>query len=69
MFVGDAVWDGHAAQRAGVTFIGLTCGGTPAGDLREAGAVEVWRDPADLLDNLDKSALGALLAPPPEERD
>ncbi len=58
VFVGDAVWDGHAAQRAGVTFIAVTCGGTPEADLREAGAVEVWRDPADLLAHLGESVLG-----------
>ena len=60
VFVGDAVWDGHAAGNSHVLFVGVTCGGTPAGDLRDAGAVEVWRDPADLLANFGKSALGAL---------
>jgi HAD superfamily hydrolase (TIGR01509 family) len=60
VFVGDAIWDGAAAGRAGVTFIGLTCGGTPAPDLRDAGAVEVYRDPADLLERLDTSAIGKL---------
>jgi HAD superfamily hydrolase (TIGR01509 family) len=58
VFVGDAVWDGRAAERAGITFIGVTCGGTPAEDLRAAGAVEVWDDPAHLLSNLDKSVMG-----------
>ena len=58
VFVGDAVWDGYAAQRAGVPFVGLTCGGTPDLELRRAGAVDVWEDPRELLDNLDKSALG-----------
>lgn len=61
VFVGDAMWDGSAATKAGVTFIGLTCGGTPESDLREAGAVEVWSDPADLLEHLADSAIGALL--------
>jgi HAD superfamily hydrolase (TIGR01509 family) len=60
VFVGDAVWDGHAAERAGVPFIGVTCGGTPAGELREAGAVEIWQDPAELLENLAKSAIARL---------
>jgi HAD superfamily hydrolase (TIGR01509 family) len=60
VFVGDAVWDGHAANRSDVTFVGVTCGGTPADELRAAGAAEVWRDPAELLGNFDKSALGAL---------
>lgn len=60
VFVGDAIWDGHAAQRAGVTFIGLTCGGTPVDALQGAGAVEVWTDPANLLANLETSAIGSL---------
>jgi HAD superfamily hydrolase (TIGR01509 family) len=60
VFVGDAVWDGESARRAGVTFIGVTCGGTPEPELRAAGAVEVWRDPAELLDKLDESAIGRL---------
>ncbi len=60
VFVGDAVWDGAAAQRAGVIFVGLTCGGTPESELRAAGAVEVWRDPADLKEHFAGSALGKL---------
>jgi HAD superfamily hydrolase (TIGR01509 family) len=59
VFVGDAVWDGYAAQRAGILFVGLTCGGTPEAELRRAGAVEVWEHPADLLENIDKSVLAA----------
>lgn len=59
-FVGDSVWDAAACTGAGVTFIGLTCGGTSAQELLEAGAVEVWRDPADLLANLKQSAIGEL---------
>lgn len=59
VFVGDAVWDGYATQAAGVEFVAVTCGGTPAGDLRDAGAVEVWKDPAELLENIDKSVLSA----------
>lgn len=60
VFVGDAVWDGAAAARAGVPFVGVTCGGTPEPDLRDAGAVEVWRDPAQLLDGLAGSAIERL---------
>jgi HAD superfamily hydrolase (TIGR01509 family) len=58
VFVGDAVWDGYATEQAGVRFVGLTCGGTPAAELRRAGAVEVWADPQDLLDNIRESILG-----------
>lgn len=57
IFVGDAVWDGYATQRAGVVFVGLTCGGTPEDELRKAGAVEVWAHPAELLENLGKSVI------------
>jgi HAD superfamily hydrolase (TIGR01509 family) len=60
-FVGDAVWDAAAALRAGVPFVGLTCGGTSEAELRAAGAVEVWRDPAQLLTRLDVSLLGSLV--------
>lgn len=62
VFVGDAVWDGQAATRAQMSFIGLSCGGTSAAELYEADAVEVWRDPAQLLENLDRSAIAALIA-------
>ncbi|MDQ2797390.1 MAG: HAD family hydrolase [Actinomycetota bacterium] len=60
VFIGDAVWDGHAAKRAGTRFVGLTCGGTPGSELREAGAVELWSDPAELLADIDQSVLGTL---------
>lgn len=62
VFVGDAVWDGAAASRAGVRSVALTCGGTLEADLRAAGAVEVWRDPAQLLEHLTDGAIGALIA-------
>ena len=57
VFVGDSVWDVQAAQPLGVACVGLECGGTSAGELRAAGAVETWRDPADLLEHLDTSVL------------
>lgn len=60
VFVGDSVWDGHAAAAAGVRFVAVTCGGTPAADLHESGAVEVYRDPAELLHHFDESQLGRL---------
>ncbi|MDP9115736.1 MAG: HAD family hydrolase [Actinomycetota bacterium] len=60
LFVGDSVWDAAACKKADVTFIGLTCGGTSAQELTEAGAIEVWRDPAELLENLKTSAIGKL---------
>ncbi|MET9887571.1 HAD family hydrolase [Streptomyces sp. NPDC006430] len=55
VFVGDSVWDMKAAERAGVAVVGLLCGGIPREDLEEAGAVAVYRDPADLLAGLGTS--------------
>jgi HAD superfamily hydrolase (TIGR01509 family) len=56
-FVGDAVWDVHAANSAGVHCVGLECGGSSEAELREAGAAQVFRDPADLLAHWDESLL------------
>lgn len=58
--LGDTVWDVEAAAKAGIPCIALLCGGVGEAALREAGAVEVWRDPADLLAHLDESRLGGL---------
>jgi HAD superfamily hydrolase (TIGR01509 family) len=49
IFVGDAIWDVQACQRAGVPCIGLCSGGTSSADLLAAGAIAVFADPADLL--------------------
>ncbi|MDN5790095.1 MAG: HAD family hydrolase [Micrococcales bacterium] len=61
VFVGDAVWDVQACQRAGIPCVGLECGGTSRAELLAAGAVEVWKDPADLLTHFQESALGRLI--------
>jgi phosphoglycolate phosphatase-like HAD superfamily hydrolase len=58
--IGDTVWDVKAAARAGIPCVALTCGGISAAGLREAGAAEVYDDPADLLDHLDRSLVGRL---------
>jgi HAD superfamily hydrolase (TIGR01549 family) len=52
LFVGDSTWDMIAARRAGVAPYGLRSGGVSAAELQEAGAVEVFDDPADLLAHL-----------------
>lgn len=58
VMVGDTVWDVAAARRAGVECIGVTSGGISEAELLEAGAVEVYADPAALRDRLDSSRLG-----------
>ncbi|GAA4935555.1 HAD family hydrolase [Streptomyces coeruleoprunus] len=55
VFVGDTVWDMKAGTRAGVTCVGLLCGGIPRGDLTAAGAAAIYDDPADLLAHLADS--------------
>ncbi|MET1064860.1 MAG: HAD family hydrolase [Arthrobacter sp.] len=62
VYVGDAVWDIYAAGKLDIPAIGLTCGGTSEAELREAGAVEIYADPRDLLENLGDSAIGRLAA-------
>jgi HAD superfamily hydrolase (TIGR01509 family) len=60
VFVGDAVWDVQAAGKLGIPCIGLTCGGTSAAELRDAGAVDVYDNPAALLAALDSSPIATL---------
>jgi HAD superfamily hydrolase (TIGR01509 family) len=61
VYVGDAVWDMQAAAALGIPAVAFTCGGTSAAELRDAGAVDVYAGPRDLLDNLRASAIGRLL--------
>jgi len=64
LLVGDSVWDAHAARRAGLPFVAVTCGGTSAAELREAGAVEVWENAADLEVNFAASRISSLTPSP-----
>jgi phosphoglycolate phosphatase-like HAD superfamily hydrolase len=49
--IGDTRYDGEAACKAGLAFIGVLCGGSSKRELEAAGAVAVYRDPEDLLVN------------------
>jgi HAD superfamily hydrolase (TIGR01509 family) len=60
VFVGDTVWDVEAARRAGLDCVAVRTGGISETELRDAGAVAVYRDVADLLDRFDDSPLGEL---------
>jgi HAD superfamily hydrolase (TIGR01509 family) len=57
--VGDTPYDAKAAATAGIRTIGLLSGGFTEQDLREAGSVAIYRDPADLLRHYDTSPLAA----------
>jgi HAD superfamily hydrolase (TIGR01509 family) len=60
VMVGDRIWDVIAARRAGVPCIGLLSGGIEAEQLRDAGAAEIYRDAAALLEDLNASGIGRL---------
>ena len=55
--VGDTPYDAEAAAKAGLRTVGVRCGGFPEADLRRAGCIAIFDDPADLLANLDQSPL------------
>jgi HAD superfamily hydrolase (TIGR01509 family) len=47
--VGDTPYDAEAAGKAGLHTIGVLCGGFPEQDLRQAGCIAIFQDPADML--------------------
>ena len=55
--IGDSPYDAEAASKAGMKCIGVLCGGFAEADLRAAGYAAIYRDPEDLLRNLDQSIL------------
>ncbi|MDV2982758.1 UNVERIFIED_CONTAM: HAD family hydrolase [Methylobacteriaceae bacterium AG10] len=57
MVVGDTPYDAQAAARAGLSTIGVLCGGFPEAELSAAGCVAIYRDPQDLLDGYARSPL------------
>ena len=57
LVVGDTPYDVEAAAKVNLTTVGLLCGGWQETELRQAGCVVVYRDPADLLDHYAESPL------------
>ena len=57
MVVGDAPYDAEAAGKIGLRTIGVLCGGFPEHDLRGAGCIAIYRDPAELLARFEQSPL------------
>lgn len=57
--VGDTPYDIEAARKAGVRAIGLLSGPFDTARLTQAGAIAVYCDVADLLDQLDRSPIFA----------
>ncbi|WP_342249165.1 HAD family hydrolase [Sphingomonas sp. OTU376] len=54
MVVGDSIWDMLAAMRCRALGVGLLSGGYGLDELRDAGAIRVYEDPADLLRHIDE---------------
>ena len=55
--IGDTPHDAEAASRAGLRTLGVLCGGFSEVDLRAAGCLAIYRDPADLLARYEESLL------------
>jgi len=61
--IGDTPHDATAAGRAGLRIVGVLSGGFAEDDLREAGCIRIYRDPAELLEDYDE--IQALVRPAP----
>ncbi len=57
LVIGDTPWDVIAARKAGSQSVAVLSGGFAEAALRDAGAIAIYRDVADLLANLDTSPL------------
>lgn len=57
VIVGDAIWDMHAAQRAGMFAVAILSGGFSEQELYNAGARRVYADAAELHESLDELAV------------
>lgn len=55
--VGDTSYDAEAAAKANLRTVGVMSGGWSADELRRAGCIAIYRDPADLLARYDASPL------------
>lgn len=55
--VGDTPYDAQAAGKLDISTIGLLCGGFPEMELRGAGCIALFRDPADLLERYEQTPL------------
>lgn len=58
VMVGDTPWDVEAARRSGVATIAVLTGGFSEAELRDAGAVAVFRSIAQLRERRGETALG-----------
>jgi HAD superfamily hydrolase (TIGR01509 family) len=57
VMVGDTTWDCEAAERAGVPAVAVLTGGFSDAELRDAGAVAVYRSIDELRESIDQTPL------------
>ncbi|HYE72110.1 MAG TPA: HAD family hydrolase [Blastocatellia bacterium] len=55
--IGDTPYDAQAAGKLEISTIGVLCGGFPEIELRGAGCIAIFRDPADLLERYEQTPL------------
>ena len=59
VMVGDTTWDFEAAKRAGVATVAVLTGGFSEAELKDAGAVAVYRTIDELRQSLDETPLAS----------
>lgn len=55
--VGDTPYDAQAAGKINLRTIGVLCGGFPEAELKAAGCVQIYKDPADLLARYEETII------------
>ncbi|MGB7923922.1 MAG: HAD family hydrolase [Pyrinomonadaceae bacterium] len=55
--IGDTPYDAEAAGKLRLRTLGVLCGGFPERELRAAGCMDIYDDPADLLARYDESVI------------
>jgi HAD superfamily hydrolase (TIGR01509 family) len=60
--IGDTPYDAQAAGKINIKTIGVLCGGFPEAELRAAGCIAIFNDPADLLARYEQSPLSRSFA-------
>jgi HAD superfamily hydrolase (TIGR01549 family) len=60
--IGDTPYDAEAAGKLNIKTIGVLCGGFPEAELRDAGCIAIFNDPADLLARYEQSPLSRSFA-------
>jgi HAD superfamily hydrolase (TIGR01549 family) len=55
--VGDTPYDAEAAGKIDLRTLGVLCGGFPEAELKAAGCVQIFKDPADLLARYEETII------------